>query len=87
MSSQEQEPMTHDRGSTPDNFKRYWHISQLVSIISDLDDKVGYVQKAIAGLREQIADFKEEYSEDTTDLKRQLQDLDKNRTWIAREGL
>lgn len=44
------------------------------------------LQKAIAGLREQVEDFRAEHLEDSAEVKRQLQDLKRNKAWIYREG-
>lgn len=48
-------------------------------------DNVHSLQKATAGLREQIQDFRAEYSEHIAELNRALQERRMNKVWIPRE--
>jgi hypothetical protein len=43
------------------------------------------LQKAVAGLREQVEDFRAEQVEDNEEIKRQLQELRRNKVWLPRE--
>ena len=51
----------------------------------ETNDNVHSLQKAVAGLREQLQDFRVEHVEDNTETKRQLSELRKNKAWISRE--
>jgi uncharacterized protein YlxW (UPF0749 family) len=57
----------------------------LLKNLQETDGKVESLQKAIAGLREQVQDFRVEHYEDSTEVKRRLQELRRNKVWIARE--
>jgi hypothetical protein len=51
----------------------------------ELLDKTECVQKAIAAMRSDTQDFRVEYSEDISEVKRALHELRRNITWISRE--
>ena len=55
--------------------------------LSELFDKLDCIQRAIAGIRGQQSDFKAEYAEDITEIKRLLHELRRNKVWIQREGV
>jgi hypothetical protein len=45
----------------------------LIVLATDLVDRLDCLQRAVAGLRGQVQDFKAEYTEDIAELKQQLQ--------------
>ena len=49
-------------------------------------DNVHSIQKAVAGLREQVQDSRAEHCEDNAEIKRLLQELRRNNVWLPREG-
>jgi hypothetical protein len=51
----------------------------------ETDDKVECLQRAVTIICSNQSDFKAEYSEDIAEVKRQLQELRKNKVWIPRE--
>jgi hypothetical protein len=56
----------------------------IVQKLSEIFDKVDCLQRAVALLCGQTGDLKAEYTEDMTDLKRILQDLQRNKVWACR---
>jgi hypothetical protein len=50
-------------------------------------DNIRSLQKSIAGLREQVEDFRAEHSEDYAEVKCLLHDLRRNKVWIPRERI
>jgi hypothetical protein len=66
-------------------------ISALVQLLlnnqKETYDNVHSLQKAIAGLREQVRDFRAEYCEDSVEVKRLLQELRRNKVWLPRENV
>jgi peptidoglycan hydrolase CwlO-like protein len=50
---------------------------------TEIDDKIESLQKAIAGLRGQLEDFRAEQREDNAELKRLLREV----RWISRESV
>jgi hypothetical protein len=54
---------------------------------SEIHDKVDCLQRAIAMVCGQQSDFRAEYAEDITEIKRQLHELRRNKVWLAQERL
>ncbi|MFL6423061.1 MAG: hypothetical protein ACJ71R_05675 [Nitrososphaeraceae archaeon] len=53
--------------------------------IPEIFDKVDCLQRAVAAMCAAYHDFRAEYSEDITEVKRQLHELRSNKVWIPRE--
>jgi hypothetical protein len=51
----------------------------------ETDANIQSLQKAIAGLREQVEDFRAEQLEDNEEIKRQLNEVRRNKVWFPRE--
>jgi hypothetical protein len=70
--------------SQSDNF-----FVDLVSIsqkLCEIFDKVDCLQRAVALVSGQQSDFKAEYAEDMTEVKRVLHELRHNKVWFPTEG-
>jgi hypothetical protein len=51
----------------------------------EIDNKVECLQRALAGLREQVEDFRAEQSEDLVEVRYRLQELGRNKVWMPKE--
>jgi hypothetical protein len=66
-------------------------ISDLIHILlknqQESKENIHSLQKAVAGSREQLQDSRAEHAEDNAEVKRLLQELRHNKTWLSRERL
>jgi hypothetical protein len=64
-------------------------ISDLIRLLpifrQETSDTVRSLQKAIAGLRQQVQDSRAEHAEDNAEIKQLLHELRRNKVWIPRE--
>ena len=70
----------------PDKNKPFFHSDKEQSQISEILDRIDCLQRAIAGVRGQHANFRAEYGDDITEIKRQLYQLRKNKEWVPMGG-
>ena len=92
--------MSSDNSSTPDlpnkdspsistgfclSDKGTVDITAIFHLVKETYYNLHSIQKAVAGLREQLQDFRVEHSEDNAEVRRQLSELRRNKVWIARE--
>jgi hypothetical protein len=62
-------------------------ISAVFDLLREVFDRVQCLQRAIVVMCEGRCDFKAEYAEDIAELKCKLQDLGRNKVWVARDRL
>jgi len=64
-------------------------ISDLIQLLlknqQETNENVHSLQKATAGLREQLEDFRAEQTEDNAEFRRMLTEVKRNKVWIPRE--
>jgi len=60
-------------------------IDSIYQKLSEIFDKVDCLQRAVARVCGQQSDFKVEYAEDMTEVKRLLHELRRNKVWTPRE--
>jgi peptidoglycan hydrolase CwlO-like protein len=65
----------------------YYLVQLLLKNQKEADNYVHSLQKAVAGLREQVQDSRAEQAEDNAEVKRLLQELRRNKVWIPTEQI
>ena len=67
--------------------KHFVDSSSVYKMVSELADQLHSVQRAIAAVRGEQSDFKAEYLEGMSEVKRALQELRSNKVWLPRERI
>jgi hypothetical protein len=62
-------------------------ISNVYDLLKEIFDRVQCLQRATVVMCAGHHDFKAEYTEDITELKRAIQELRRNKVWIPRERI
>lgn len=62
-------------------------ISTVLDLLKETYDRVQCLHRAVVVMCAGHHDFKAEYTEDITEVKRALQELRRNKIWIPRERL
>jgi hypothetical protein len=62
-------------------------ISAVYDLLKETYNRVQCLQRAIVMMCAAYRDFRAEYSEDITEVKRQLNELRRNKVWILKEGV
>jgi tyrosine-protein phosphatase YwqE len=60
-------------------------VPAVIDLVKEIYDRVQCLQRAVVAMCAGSHDFKAEYQEDITEIKRQLSELRRNKVWITSE--
>ncbi len=62
-------------------------ISAALDLLKEIYHNLHSLQKAVAGLREQVQDFSAEHCHDNAEVKRLLLEFRRSKVWLSREAV